>query len=284
MGAIEKEWIMATALLECWENLGGEAGRAPVIGMVHLGALPGAPGFKSDLGAVRAAAVADAQALCEGGVDGLMIENYGDVPFYPGKLPAETVAGLTAMACAVRAEVDLPLGINALRNDGCAAMGIAKAVDAQFVRVNVLSGARVTDQGIVEGIAHELLRLRKSLGAEDVKILADVNVKHSAPLGEGKLEDEVADLIHRGCADAVIVTGAGTGCATDREELVRVKAVAGGTPVFVGSGVTGASAKGLIESGADGLIVGSWLKEDGDVGRKVDVERVRELMGAVENQ
>src|SRR5690606_13240725 len=113
---------------------------------------------------------------------GLMLENFGDTPFYPRRVAAHTVAAMTAIAVEVRRQVDLPLGINVLRNDGLSALGIAAASGADFIRVNVLSGARVTDQGIVQGIAHDLLRERRWLGAESVKILADVNVKHSAPL------------------------------------------------------------------------------------------------------
>ena len=109
-----------------------------------------------------------------------MMENFGDVPFFPGRVPASVVAQMTAMACAVRDEVKLPLGINVLRNDGVSALAVAQAAGASFIRVNVLCGARVADQGLIQGIAHDLLRERAALGAAEIKIFADVDVKHSA--------------------------------------------------------------------------------------------------------
>jgi membrane complex biogenesis BtpA family protein len=249
-----------------------------VIGMLHLPALPGSPRYAGDVKSIRDRVLADAKALRDGGVHGLMLENFGDVPFFTTDVPKHVVAQITAIACTVREAVpDLPLGINVLRNDGCAALGVAAACGAQFVRVNVLCGARVTDQGVIQGIAAELLRLRAQLDAGHVKIFADVDVKHSAPLAARPLEDEVHDTVLRGLADALIVSGAGTGKATDPGKLADVKRFAGGTPVFVGSGVTDATARDLATH-ADGLIVGTSLKRGGDVDAAVDVGRVRKLI------
>jgi len=246
--------------------------------MVHLRALPGAPGFDGDLAGLRAAAVRDAATLVDGGVHGVILENFGDTPFFPGSVPQHTVAHLTALAAAVVERCgDVPVGVNVLRNDGCAAMSIAHAA---FVRVNILCGARVTDQGVIQGVAHDLLRLRRSLGADNIRVFADVDVKHSAPLGERRIEDEVDDVIRRGGADAVIVSGAGTGKATDIDKLERVQAASGDTPVFVGSGVTPETVADLAAH-ADGFIVGTSLKVDGVSSNPVDAERVRELMRAI---
>ena len=167
------------ALLPEWSNVA-----APVIGMLHLPPLPGSARYDGDVGAAAACALRDADVLAAGGVHGLMLENYGDVPFFPGRVPAHVVAHMTAVACEVRRRFPgLPLGINVLRHDGRSALAVAHAAGAQFVRVNVLCGARVTDQGLLEGIAHDLLRDRSTLGArESVRIFADVDVKHSAPL------------------------------------------------------------------------------------------------------
>ncbi len=173
------------------------AGRKVVIGMVHLMPLPGSPRYGGDLRAVREAAMRDAAALAEGGVDGLMIENFGDVPFYPGRVPAYVVAHMTALTVEVRRRFDLPVGINVLRNDGRSGLAVAHAAGAQFVRVNVLCGARAADQGVIQAIAHDLLRERAALRA-DVKIFADVDVKHSAPLAPRALAEEAADTLHRG--------------------------------------------------------------------------------------
>ncbi|HJT81984.1 MAG TPA: BtpA/SgcQ family protein, partial [Chthoniobacterales bacterium] len=246
-----------TALHPAWHEK-----RHVVIGMLHLLPLPEAPRFGGDLNAICELLLRDAKALAEGGVHGLMMENFGDVPFFPGRVPKRTVDNMRSLASAVRKEVDLPLGINVLRNDGLSALAIAHASGASFIRVNVLSGARVTDQGLIQGIAHDLLRERNKLGANHIKIFADVDVKHSAPLAERPLEDEVDDLIERALADAIVVSGAGTGKPTDAEKARRVKAAAGETPVFIGSGITPGTVSQFLEA-ADGFIVGTALKQDG---------------------
>jgi len=267
----------------------------PIIGMVHLPALPGSPGFNdppsgdgrgggdgagADVDAISDAMLADVRALADHGVHGLMIENFGDAPFYPDRVPAETVAHFTALAGEVRNATDLPIGINVLRNDGRSALAIAHAVDAQFIRVNILCGARVTDQGLMQGIAHELMRDRARLGAGDIAVLADVNVKHSAPLASIPLQQEVHDLVQRGRADALIVSGTGTGATTDREELEAVRDAAGDCPVLLGSGVTADNIADYIDL-AEGFIVGSSLKFDGIATHRVDVDRVRALISAL---
>ena len=259
---------MSASLLPQWSGI------KPVIGMVHLMPLPGAPRYRGDLRAIRDAALRDAETLAAGGVHGIMVENFGDVPFYPDRVPASVVAHVTAIAAEIRNAVpEVPLGINVLRNDGHSALAVAHASGASFIRVNVLCGARVTDQGIVQGIAHDLLRERRVLGADAIKILADVDVKHSAPLAPRPIEDEVADTIERGLADGVIVSGAGTGKPTDPRHVRAVKAAAGTVPVFIGSGVSAATVEQL--EAADGFIVGTAFKRNGDVSEPVDVERVR---------
>ena len=254
--------------------------RRPVIGMLHLPPLPGSARHAMPMPEIIAHVLRDAEALAAGGVHGLMLENFGDVPFYPGRVPAETVAGLTAAAVEVRKRFDLPLGINCLRNDGCSALAIAVAVGAQFIRVNVLCNARVTDQGLLQGIAHELLRDRARLKADGVKIMADVDVKHSAPLAPIPLEAEVEDTLRRGLADALIVSGQGTGKPTDIEHVRRVKMAAGDSPVFIGSGITAENIANFLPH-ADGFIVGTAFKDGGNPASPVQVERVRKLVGAI---
>src|SRR5438552_147379 len=168
----------------------------PVVGMLHLPALPGAPRYDGKARAITDSALRDADALASGGVHGLMLENFGDVPFHPGRVPAHTVAAMTAIAGEVRRRFpELPLGVNVLRNDGQSAMAIAAAVGAHFVRVNILYGARLADQGIIQGIAHELLRDRAMLRAEHVRIFADVDVKHSAPLAAMTIESKIKNTL-----------------------------------------------------------------------------------------
>src|SRR5947209_4747086 len=130
----------------------------PIIGMLHLPPLPGTPRYALPIAQILEHVLRDADALSTGGVHGLMLENFGDVPFFPGRVGSETIAAMTAIAVEVRKRFALPLGINVLRNDGCSALAIAAAVGASFIRVNVLCAARVTDQGIIQGIAHHLLR------------------------------------------------------------------------------------------------------------------------------
>lgn len=256
----------------------------PIIGMVHLPALPGAPGYDEQGGraAVRERALADARTLAAGGVDGLVVENYGDAPFYPEEVPRHVVADMTCITDRVAAAVDLPVGVNVLRNDATAALSIAAAVDAAFVRINVHTGARVTDQGVIEGRAHETLRLRDRLDTE-VAILADVAVKHSVSLGEPDLPTTVADAIERGNVDGLVVSGPATGESTDTDDLRRVTDrrddIGAAVPVFVGSGVTAENVADLL-SVADGTIVGTALKEDGVTTEPVERARVERLVTA----
>ena len=251
----------------------------PVIGMLHLPALPGSPENTMDLAALRRMVLLDAEALTSGGVDGLIIENFGDVPFYPSKVPPHTVAFMTAIGLEVAKAFPLPLGINVLRNDARSALAIATAIGAAFIRVNIFTGARVTDQGLIEGEAHRVLRYRKILGSS-VLVFADVAVKHSAPLAAFELADEVRDTVSRGRADAVIVSGSGTGQETRLEDVKAAKGAAGETPVLVGSGVNPENVRAVLGY-ADGLIVGTALKRDGITTAPVDPARVRDFMRAV---
>jgi membrane complex biogenesis BtpA family protein len=207
-----------------------------------------------------------------------MIENFGDAPFFAGSVPPITIAAMTACAVAARqAAPGLPLGINVLRNDAEAAVAVAVAVGAACVRVNVLTGARVTDQGVIEGKAASLFRSRRALGADGVEVWADVDVKHSAPLAARPLGDEVADLVSRALAGAVLVTGEGTGRAVDHERLDEVhRAVHGKVPVLVASGATIPALAGLARR-SDGVIVGSALRADGVAGGSIDPARAREF-------
>lgn len=255
--------------------------RWPIIATLHFPALPGAPGFRGDWKELKRAVLRDAEAYIAGGVDAIMLENFGDVPFFPQEVPPVTIAHFAALACEVRRRTDLPLGINVLRNDGRAALAIAQAAEAQFIRVNVLCGARLTDQGIVQGAAHQLLRERAAQGAQTIQILADVQVKHSAALADRELGDEVQETLERSGADAVIVTGRATGDAVDVDSLRVAKRAAGERPVFVGSGATDENV-GRLAPDCDGLIVGSFFKAGGQVTGRVELERVERLVRAVE--
>jgi membrane complex biogenesis BtpA family protein len=250
-----------------------------VIGMVHLVPLPGSPRWAGSMRDVIAAALADARALIDGGVDALLVENFGDAPFTPGRVEPATVAAMSVVAAAVRRELPrTSLGLNVLKNDARAALGVAAAVGAEFIRVNVHAGAVLADQGVVQSDAYGTLRDRRLLGV-DVAILADVGGKHAVPLAPVETEQMARDLVHRGLADALVVSGAATGQATPLGEVKRVRSAVPDVPLLIGSGVTAETAAELL-SVADGLIVGTSVKRDGDVRQPVDRARVEKLVAA----
>jgi membrane complex biogenesis BtpA family protein len=250
----------------------------PVIGMVHLRALPGSPRWAGSMETVIEAALEDARALAEGGAHALLVENYGDVPFTAGRVDAATVAAMAAVISEIRRAVPLPFGLNVLRSDALSALAVAAATGARFVRVNVHAGAVVTDQGVLQSGAHDSLRYRRLLGL-DIKILADVQAKHGVPLAPIPIEQEARDCVSRGLADGLIVSGAATGEPTALHDLKRVRGAVPHVPLLVGSGATPETAAELF-SLADGLIVGTALKRDGVLANPVDPRRVRRLVEA----
>jgi membrane complex biogenesis BtpA family protein len=250
-----------------------------LIGMVHVAPLPGSPRWNGSMDRVVEAAVADARVLTDGGFDGLLVENYGDAPFTAGRVEPATIAALAVVAAEIRRVAPhAALGVNVLKNDARAALAIACAVGARFVRVNVHAGAVLADQGVVQSDAYATLRDRRLLGA-DVKIFADVGGKHAVPLAPVELEQHARDLVHRGLADGLVVSGAATGATTSLADVKRVRGAVPHVPLLVGSGATPDTAAELL-SLADGLIVGTALKRGGDVNAPVDAERVRRLVAA----
>lgn len=250
----------------------------PLIGMVHLGPLPGSPRWGGSIAEVVERALADARALEAGGLHALLVENHGDAPFTAGRVDAATVAAMTAVIAEIRRSVRLPLGVNVLKNDAQSALAIAAATGACFIRVNVHVGAVVGDQGIIQSDAYNTLRYRRLLDA-DVKIFADVQAKHGAPLAPVELEQEARDCVSRGLADALVVSGKATGEATPLEDVKRVRSAVRDVPLLVGSGVTPDTVADLL-SVADGAIVGTFLKRDGRLGNPVDADRVKRLVEA----
>ena len=170
-----------------------------MIGVIHLPALPGTAQHALSTDAIVERALADARTLHEAGFHALIVENYGDIPFVPGALPPASLAGMAVVADPVRHACPLPFGINALRNDALAALGIAAACGAEFIRVNVHCGVAATDSGMIEGRAAETLAYRRQLGA-DVAILADVHVKHAKPVNEPDIARCADDTAHRALA------------------------------------------------------------------------------------
>jgi uncharacterized protein len=243
---------------------------ARLVGVIHLPPLPGSPRSAAGCAEIARGAAADATVLRDAGFDLAVIENFGDAPFFGEQVPPVTVSAMTACAVAVRdACPHWPFGINVLRNDALAALAIASVVGASCIRINVHVGARVTDQGTVQGRAAETLRTRRALGAESVALWADVDVKHSAPLAARDVALEAEDLVARGLADVVLVTGDGTGRTVDEDKLRRVRAASRGVPVLAASG-TLEDALPRLAALCDGVVVGSALRTDGRPGGPVD--------------
>ena len=254
--------------------------RKAVVGVVHLPPLPGSPRYYGEgLESIIERALKDARALNSGGVDGILIENFWDAPYRRERVSPMTVASMTVVAREVAREVRIPIGVNVLRNDAVAALAIAKAVGGSFVRVNVYVETIVTDQGIIEPCAYRVQMAKKAYHASNVKVFADVHVKHGAPLVERPVDVVAEEALKRGLADAVILTGPKTGTPPPLEELLSVRARLPQAPIIVGSGCTPENVKELLGV-ADAVIVGSYFR-GGDLSAPVSEERVRELMAKV---
>lgn len=209
-----------------------------VFGMIHLAPLPGSPRYAGNMVPVLERALRDAEALHNAGVDALIVENFNDDPFFAETVDPETVAAMTLASQAVGAATHLPLGINVLRNSWRAAIGIAAVVGAKFIRINILTDALVTDQGIIQGCAAQLVRQRKMLGADDVMIFADVESKHAAPLVARPRAVVAGDMVERGGADGIIVSGL---TSADPPNVAHIKELRGAlpeTPLIIGSGMS----------------------------------------------
>ena len=249
--------------------------RRPLIGMVHLLPLPGSPGWRGDLESVLSPARADATALAEGGFHGVIVENHRDMPFSKGRVDPHTVAAMSLAIQAVGEAVALPVGVNVMRNDALSALALAAVTGASFIRVNVLHGVMAAEEGIIEGQAYDVLRYRNT-HCPDVRILADILVKHATPLDGAGIVRAARATLHRGGADALIVSGPVTGEPADLHDLAKVRDALPEAPLFVGSGVTEDSVEGLLKV-ANGVIVGTSLKRDGIIENPVDLDRVKRL-------
>ncbi|MCE2853526.1 MAG: BtpA/SgcQ family protein [Roseiflexaceae bacterium] len=253
----------------------------PIIGMVHCWPMPGAPGYNGyGMQTIIEHAVADAKALIAGGCDGLIVENMWDIPFRAGAhIPPESIAAHAVVAAAIRAVCPLPMGINLVHNGGVALLGIALAAQADFIRVCMFTGAGVWDAGSIdEGCAADLMRRRSELHAEHIKILADVDKKHSVRFPGIDLATHIEWTRFFG-ADALIISGRMTGDAPDVAKVREAKQLAGDRPIIIGSGADAHNIAAFMQV-ADGVIVGSSIKYAGDIAEPVDEARVRQFVAA----
>ncbi|WP_019123361.1 BtpA/SgcQ family protein [Brevibacillus massiliensis] len=256
--------------------------KKPIIGMVHLKPLPGSPRYKGEsINEIIEFALEDVRRLEAGGVDGLQIENAWDLPFpKPEDFGFETVAAMTAVGVEISKITKLPLGVNCLANAVIPAIAIAKASQAKWVRSNQWVNAYIANEGFVEGASAKAMRYKARLFGDDIKILADVHVKHGShaivadrSLAEQTRDNEFFD------ADVLIATGNRTGDETSLDEILGIKESTS-LPVIIGSGMTEQNAAKIL-SVADGAIVGSFLKENGNWWEPVDVDKVKRFMEQV---
>ncbi|MEO6724583.1 MAG: BtpA/SgcQ family protein [Blastocatellia bacterium] len=252
----------------------------PVIGMIHVGALPGTPANKLSVAEIIVHATREASFYRDCGIDGIAIENMHDVPYLRGTVGPEIVAAMTLVGQAIKAESRLPVGIQILAGANIEAMAVAHAAGLDFIRAESFVFAHVADEGIIESSAAKLLRYRKMIGAERVQVWTDIKKKHSshaitADIGLGLMAETVEFM--RG--DAVIITGGVTGDPPKLADVEEAKAHCR-LPVLLGSGVDD---KNIAEfwPNADGFIIGSHFKREGKWQNEVDARRVENLVNIV---
>ncbi|BFI74523.1 BtpA/SgcQ family protein [Sulfurisphaera ohwakuensis] len=242
-----------------------------IIGMIHLPPLPGSPNSKMSVEELLEYVRSEARILEEAGVDAAIVENLGDYPFYKDEVPAVTVSVMTLLVREVVKSSSLRVGVNILRNACAQALSVAYVAGAEFIRCNILNSAYATDQGIIEGKGYEVLRLRRYLNA-NVKIYADVHVKHAVPLYNVSIEVAAQDLAERGGADAIIVSGIRSPIPPDIEKVKLVKEVVKDKPVLIGSGISLSNFRDYCKI-ADGLIIG---EADFKVNREIGGRSLKE--------
>jgi hypothetical protein len=249
----------------------------PVIGMIHLCALPGTPASKLSLSAIETLAVHEAKLLSEAGVHGVMIENMHDTPYLRGRVGPEIVAAMAIIGRAVKETAKLPCGIQILAAANLEAMAVAHAAGLDFIRAEGFAFAHVADEGFIQSSAAELLRYRRSLGADHIQVWTDVKKKHSSHAITADVDiGETAHAVEFMRGDAVIVTGLVTGDAPQPADVLAVKQKTR-LPVILGSGITATNLERFIPA-ADGFIVGSEFKKGGDWANKMDTKRVEKFM------
>jgi len=249
----------------------------PVVGVIHVGALPGTPrGSRSVVELVRSARE-EAKVYRECGVDGIYIENMHDVPYLKGEVGPEIVAAMTTIGTEVKNESQLPVGIQILAGANIEAMAVAHAAGLDFIRAEGFAYAHVADEGIIEASAAKLLRYRKMIGAERVQVWTDVKKKHSAHAITADVSlGETAETVEFMGADCVIVTGSATGQPPKVTDVQEAKSHCH-LPVFLGSGISESNIE-QFHNNADGFIIGSSFKIDGLWSNTIDPIRVTQFM------
>ena len=253
-----------------------------IIGMIHLPPLPGtSEGRETTFAELARYATKELDTLERGGVDGIIIENFWDKPYLPNEVPKETIASLSAIAGLLSSKASVPLGINVLYNDFVAEITIARAVNASFIRAEVFVDTSLSETGIIQPSSSYLIRKRAEICADNVAIFADIHGKNTVPLWKRSIVESALDAENRAKADAIIITGKGTGKPVNSDELSELRKLVN-IPVLIGSGVTAKSISSLLKL-SDGVIVGSYFKVDGKIENHSDIDRVRELVSSARN-
>lgn len=253
----------------------------PIVGVIHVGALPGTPRSSQTVAELITSARNEARLYRESGVDGVIIENMHDVPYLRGEVGPEIVAAMTAIAAEVKAECGLPLGVQLLAGANIEAMAVAHAADLDFIRAEGYAYAHVADEGLIQASAARLLRFRKTIGATRVQVWADVKKKHAAHAITADVSlGETAETVEFMGADCAIVTGSATGRPPAIADVQEAKSHCR-LPVFLGSGITEHNIAEFYDT-ADGFIVGSAFKIDGLWSNTVDPLRVNSFLKAIQ--
>jgi membrane complex biogenesis BtpA family protein len=253
----------------------------PVVGVIHVGALPGTPRGAKSVGELVRSAREEAKVYRECGVDGIIIENMHDVPYLKGEVGPEIVAAMTAIGIEVKNQCQLPVGIQILAGANIEAMAVAHAAGLDFIRAEGFAYAHVADEGIIEASAAKLLRYRKAIGAERVQVWTDIKKKHSAHAITADVSlGETAETVEFMGADCVIVTGSVTGQAPKVADIQEAKSHCR-LPVFLGSGISERNIEQFYNE-ADGFIIGTSFKVDGLWSNAVDPLRVTQFIRGLE--
>ena len=249
----------------------------PVVGVIHVGALPGTPRSSATVAKLVTSAREEAKISRECGVDGVMIENMHDVPYLRSEVGPEIVAAMTSIGTEVKSECGLPVGIQILAGANIEAMAVAHAAGLDFIRAEGYAYAHVADEGLIQASAAKLLRYRRMIGAERVQVWTDVKKKHSAHAITADVSlGETAETVEFMGADCVIVTGSATGQAPKIEDVQEAKSHCH-LPVFLGSGISERNLDQFYNE-ADGFIVGSSFKIDGLWSNTIDPARVTQFV------
>jgi membrane complex biogenesis BtpA family protein len=256
--------------------------KIPIIGVVHLQPLPGAPRYVDmPVKEIAKRGVEEARIMADNGINGLIVENFRDMMFKK-RVGPETVAAMTYAANEIINSVRIPVGLCVLQSDPLAALAICKAVGGKFIRAPYYTETYIVDAGMMESVAADALRFRNCIQAQDVKIFADVHIKHGYPLEQRPIEESAEDAYERGLADAIIVTGRKTGGKTKPQDVIQVRDYLPEVPLFVGSGISVENLKEYFPGHADGIIVGTSLKKQGKTEEPIDPQRVKDLVRMVE--